>query len=92
MENALRSIGYSRDMMARDVGFIGEGRQPRRSDLAACLNVFRQDTDTAVISVRGIENIDDIQYDSHISIFRSLSTPLIIRPEYKKIDGPEPII
>ena len=90
IELAINAIGYSNDMISRDVGFVGEGGEQYRSALVAYSSFLRKDTDTAVITVRGVENIDKIQYDSDISIFRSLSTPIIILPEYKNMDGREP--
>ncbi|MBW2663435.1 MAG: SAM-dependent DNA methyltransferase [Deltaproteobacteria bacterium] len=55
--------------------------------MVAYSSPIRQDSDTAVISVKGTENTDEIQFDLEISPFRALATPVIVLAEYKKIRG-----
>jgi hypothetical protein len=55
--------------------------------MVAYSSSIRQDSDTAVISVKGTENTDKIQFDSEISPFRALATPVIVLAEYKKVRG-----
>jgi hypothetical protein len=82
-------VGYSEKekMLLRDIRFVGEGEKSHKADMVAYSSSLRQDADTAVIAVNGIENAEKIQFDSEISPFRALATPVIVLAEYKKIRG-----
>ncbi len=90
---AFQQVGYSEQekTLLRDIRFVGEGGKLHKADLVAYSSSLRQDVDTAVISVKGTENIEKIQFDSDISPFRALATPIIVLAEYKAHRGePEP--
>ncbi len=86
---AFQQVGYSEKekMLLRDVRFVGEGGKSHEADMVAYSSSLRQDSDTAVISVKGTENTDKIQFDSEISPFRALATPIIVLAEYRAIHG-----
>jgi len=86
---AFQQVGYSEKekMLLRDIRFVGEGGKSHKADMVAYSSSMRQDSDTAVISVKGTENTDKTQFDSEISPFRALATPVIVLAEYKKIRG-----
>jgi len=86
---AFQQVGYSEKekMLLRDIRFVGEGGKSHKADMVAYSSSIRQDSDTAVISVKGTENTDKIQFDSEISPFRALATPVIVLAEYEKIRG-----
>ena len=86
---AFQQVGYSekKKMLLRDIRFVGKGEKSHDADMVAYSSSIRQDSDTAVISVKGTENTDEIQFDSEISPFRALATPVIVLAEYKKIRG-----
>jgi len=87
--SAFQQIGYSESnkTIRRDVGFVKEGGDPYTSDIVAYSSSLRQDADTAVIAVNGIENAEKIQFDLDISPFRALATPVIVLSEYKAVHG-----
>ena len=89
ISSAFQQVGYSEKekMLLRDIRFVGEGGKSHKADMVAYSSSLRQDADTAVISVKGTENTDKIQFDSEISPFRALATPVIVLAEYKKIRG-----
>ena len=89
ISSAFQQVGYSEKekMLLRDIRFVGEGGKSHKADMVAYSSSIRQDSDTAVISVKGTENTDKIQFDSEISPFRALATPVIVLAEYKKIRG-----
>ncbi len=89
ISSAFQQVGYSEKekMLLRDIRFVGEGGKFHKADMVAYSSSIRQDSDTAVISVKGTENTDKIQFDSEISPFRALATPVIVLAEYKKIRG-----
>lgn len=89
ISSAFQQVGYSEKekMLLRDIRFVGEGGKSHNADMVAYSSSLRQDADTAVISVKGTENTDKIQFDSEISPFRALATPVIVLAEYKKIRG-----
>jgi len=89
ISSAFQQVGYSEKekMLLRDIRFVGEGEKSHEADMVAYSSPIRQDSDTAVISVKGTENTDKIQFDSEISPFRALATPVIVFAEYKKIRG-----
>lgn len=72
ISSAFLQVGYSERMILYDVGFVGEGGHPHKADMVAYSSSLRQDADTAVISVKGTENTEEIQFDSEISPFRAL--------------------
>ena len=84
ISSALEQIGYSKDenMLIPDIRFVGEGGL-HNADMVAYSSSLRQDADTAVISVKGIEDTGKIQFDSDVSPFRALATPVIVLAEYK---------
>jgi len=87
--SAFQQIGYSESnkTIRHDVGFVKEGGNPYTADIVAYSSSLRQDTDTAVIAVNWIENAEKIQFDSDISPFRALATPVIVLAEYKAVHG-----
>jgi hypothetical protein len=89
ISSAFQQVGYSEKekMLLRDIRFVGEGGKSHKADMVAYSSSIRQDSDTAVISVKGTENTDKIQFDSEISPFRALATPVIVLAEYKKVRG-----
>ncbi|MBC8431532.1 MAG: SAM-dependent DNA methyltransferase [Desulfobacterales bacterium] len=87
ISSAFLQVGYSERMILYDVGFVGEGGHPHKADMVAYSSSLRQDADTAVISVKGTENTEEIQFDSEISPFRALATPIIVLAEYRAIRG-----
>ncbi len=89
ISSAFQQVGYSEKekMLLRDIRFVGEGGKFHKADMVAYSSSLRQDADTAVISVKGTENADKIHFDSEISPFRALATPVIVLAEYKKIRG-----
>ncbi len=89
ISSAFQQVGYSEKekTLLRDIRFVGEGGKSHKADMVAYSSSIRQDSDTAVISVKGTENTDKIQFDSEISPFRALATPVIVFAEYKKIRG-----
>ena len=89
ISSAFQQVGYSEKekTLLRDIRFVREGGKSHKADMVAYSSPIRQDSDTAVISVKGTENTDKIQFDSEISPFRALATPVIVLAEYKKIRG-----
>ena len=89
ISSAFQQVGYSEKekTLLCDIRFVGEGGKSHNADMVAYSSSLRQDADTAVISVKGTENTDKIQFDSEISPFRALATPVIVLAEYKKIRG-----
>ena len=89
ISSAFQQVGYSEKekMLLRDIRFVVGGEKSHEADMVAYSSSIRQDSDTAVISVKGTENTDKIQFDSEISPFRALATPVIVLAEYKKIRG-----
>ncbi len=89
ISSAFQQVGYSEkeNTLLRDIRFVAEGKKSHEADMVAYSSSIRQDSDTAVISVKGTENTDKIQFDSEISPFRALATPVIVLAEYKKIRG-----
>ena len=87
IRSALNEAGYSSEMILNDVGFVGQGGKPLKTDMVAYSSTLRHDTDTAVISIKGTEDAENILFDPDISPFRALATPIIILAEYKAIRG-----
>jgi len=89
ISSAFQQVGYSEKekTILRDIRFVGEGKKSHEADMVAYSSSIRQDSDTAVISVKGTENTDKIQFDSEVSPFRALATPVIVLAEYKKVRG-----
>ncbi|MEA1946839.1 MAG: N-6 DNA methylase [Thermodesulfobacteriota bacterium] len=87
ISSAFQQVGYSKRMILHDVSFVGEGGKPHKADMVAYSSSLRQDADTAVISVKGSENTEKIQFDADISPFRALATPIIVLAEYRAIHG-----
>ncbi len=87
ISSALQQVGYSKRMILHDVGFVREGGNRHKADMVAYSSSLRQDADTAVISVKGTENTEKIQFDSEISPFRALATPVIVLAEYRNVRG-----
>lgn len=87
ISSAFQQVGYTKKMILHDVGFVGEGGNPHKADMVAYSSSLRQDTDTAVISVKGTKNTEKIQFDSEISPFRALATPIIVLAEHRAIRG-----
>ncbi|MBW1745045.1 MAG: SAM-dependent DNA methyltransferase [Deltaproteobacteria bacterium] len=89
ISSAFQQVGYSEKekTLLRDIRFVREGGKSHNADMVAYSSSLRQDADTAVISVKGTENADKIQFDSEISPFRALATPVIVLAEYTKIRG-----
>ena len=89
ISSAFQQVGYSEKekMLLRDIRFVVGGEKSYEADMVAYSSSMRQDSDTAVISIKGTENTDKIQFDSEISPFRALATPVIVLAEYKKIRG-----
>ncbi|MDB4444426.1 N-6 DNA methylase [bacterium] len=87
IRSALNKVGYSNEMISDDIGFVGEGGKPYKADLVAYSSALRLDTDTAVISVKGTEDTENVIFDPDISSFRALATPIIILAEYRVIRG-----
>jgi hypothetical protein len=85
IKSAFEQIGYSEEMFLSDVHFIGERGENFSADLVAYSSSLRRDIDTAVVSIKGTENVDSINYDKDISPFQSLATPIIILAEYRKV-------
>jgi len=87
--SAFQQIGYSesKKTIRHDVGFVKDGGNPYTADIVAYSSSLRQDADTAIIAVNGIENAEKIQFDSDISPFRALATPVIVLAEYKAVHG-----
>lgn len=95
IKSAFAQIGYSGDMISSDVHFVAKAGNPFFADLVAYSGSLRKDTDTAVISIKGTDNIDKIAYDKEIAPFLALATPIVILAEYKKahnLDGPRLLI
>lgn len=93
ISSAFQQVGYSEKekTLLRDIRFVGTGGEAYMADMVAYSSSLRQDVDTAVISVKGTENTEKIQFDSDISPFRALATPIIVLAEYKAHRGePEP--
>jgi hypothetical protein len=74
-------------MLQQDICFLGEKGEPYKADMVAYSSPLRQDADTAVIAVKGTENAEKIIFESDVTPFRSLATPVIIFSEYKKRHG-----
>lgn len=89
ISSAFQQLGYSESnkTIRYDVGFVKEGGTPHKADMVAYSSSLRQDADTAVIAVNGVENAEKIQFDSDISPFRALATPVIVLSEYKTVRG-----
>lgn len=89
ISSAFQQVGYSEQekTLLRDIRFVGEGGKLHKADMVAYSSSLRQDADTAVISVKGTENTERIQFDSEISPFRALATPVIVLAEYKAHRG-----
>ena len=89
ISSAFQQVGYSEKekTILRDIGFVREGGKSQKADMVAYSSPIRQDSDTAVISVKGTEKADKIQFDLEISPFRALATPIIVLAEYKRIRG-----
>jgi hypothetical protein len=89
ISSAFQQVGYSEKekTLLRDIGFVGEGGKSHQADMVAYSSSLRQDSETAVISVKGTENANKIQFDSEISPFRALATPVIVLAEYKAHGG-----
>ncbi|MFH1975962.1 MAG: N-6 DNA methylase [Pseudomonadota bacterium] len=87
--SAFQQVGYSEleKTLLRDIRFVGEGGKLHKADMVAYSSSLRQDADTAVISVKGTEDIGKVQFDSDISPFRALATPVIVLAEYKAHHG-----
>lgn len=89
ISSAFQQVGYSEKekTLLRDIRFVGEGGKSHKADMVAYSSPLRQDADTAVISVKGSENTEKIQFDSEISPFRALATPVIVLAEHRAIRG-----
>lgn len=89
ISSAFQQVGYSEKekTLLRNIRFVGEGGKLHKADMVAYSSSLRQDTDTAVISVKGTENTEKIQFDSDISPFRALATPVIVLAEHKALGG-----
>jgi len=85
ISSAFQQVGYSEQekTLVRDIRFVGERGESHKADMVAYSSSLRQDADTAVISVKGTEDTEKIQFDSDISPFRALATPVIVLSEYK---------
>ncbi len=95
IKSAFAQIGYSGEMISSDVRFVAKAGNPFFADLVAYSGSLRKDTDTAVISVKGTDNVDKIAYDKDVTPFLALATPIVILAEYKKdrdLDGPRLLI
>ncbi|MEK7109820.1 MAG: N-6 DNA methylase [Patescibacteria group bacterium] len=84
IKSAFTQIGYTDAMISSDVHFVGKAGNPFFADLVAYSGSLRKDTDTAVISVKGIDNTARVEHDKDIAPFLALATPIIILAEYKK--------
>ena len=86
---AFQQVGYSEKekTLLRDIRFVWTGEKSHTADMVAYSSSLRQDADTAVISVKGTENIGKVQFDLDISPFRALATPVIVLAEYKAHHG-----
>lgn len=84
IKSAFTQIGYTDAMISSDVHFVGKAGNPFFADLVAYSGSLRKDTDTAVISVKGIDNTAGVEHDKDIAPFLALATPIIILAEYKK--------
>lgn len=84
IKSAFTQIGYTDAMISSDVRFVGKAGNPFFADLVAYSGSLRKDTDTAVISVKGIDNTARVEHDKDIAPFLALATPIIILAEYKK--------
>ena len=84
IKSALATIGYDDAMISSDVHFVGDAGGLFFADLVAYSGTLRKDTDTAVISVKGIDNADKIEHAKDIAPFLALATPIIILAENKK--------
>ncbi|MBW1615716.1 MAG: SAM-dependent DNA methyltransferase [Deltaproteobacteria bacterium] len=80
--SAFESIGYSENMFSYNVGLIGKNQEFVKADIVAYSSALRKDSDTAVIGVKAVKNIDNIQYSDLLN-FASLASPIVIFPEYK---------
>ncbi|MBW1701307.1 MAG: N-6 DNA methylase [Deltaproteobacteria bacterium] len=87
IRSALNKVGYSNEMIVDDVGFVREGGKRHEADMVAYSSILRRDTDTAVMSIKGTENSENVLFDTDISPFRALATPIIILAEYRAIRG-----
>jgi len=89
ISSAFQQVGYSEQekTLLRDIHFVGMGGEAHMADMVAYSSSLRQDADTAVISVKGTGDAEKIQFDSDISPFRALATPVIVLPEYKAHHG-----
>ena len=95
IKSAFTQIGYTDAMISSDVHFVGKAGNPFFADLVAYSGSLRKDTDTAVISVKGIDNTARVEHDKDIAPFLALATPIIILAEYKATphaDGPRLLI
>jgi len=95
ISSAFKQVGYSEreKTLLRDIRFVGTGGERCMADMVAYSSPLRQDADTAVISVKGTEDIEKIRFDSDISPFRALATPVIVLAEYKAHHGKtEPMV
>ena len=89
ISSAFQQVGYSEKekMLLRDIRFVGERGESHKADMVAYSSSLRQDADTAVISVKGTKDTEKIKFDSDISPFRALATPVIVLAEYKAHHG-----
>ena len=84
IKSAFAQIGYSDAMISSDVHFAGKAGHPFFADLVAYSGSLRKDTDTAVISVKGTDNTDEVKHGRDIAPFLAIATPIIILAEYRK--------
>ncbi|HDL01543.1 MAG TPA: SAM-dependent DNA methyltransferase, partial [candidate division Zixibacteria bacterium] len=84
IKSAFAQIGYSDAMISSDVHFAGKAGNSFFADLVAYSGSLRKDTDTAVISVKGTDNTDEVKHDKDIVPFLAIATPVIILAEYRK--------
>ena len=89
ISSAFQQVGYSEQekTLLRNIRFVGTGGEAYMADMVAYSSSLRQDADTAVISVKGTEDTEKIQFDSDISPFRALATPVIVLAEYEAHHG-----
>ncbi|MBW1650615.1 MAG: SAM-dependent DNA methyltransferase [Deltaproteobacteria bacterium] len=82
--SAFKSIGYSENMFSYNVGLIGENQRFAKADIVAYSSALRKDSDTAVIGIKAVNNVDSIEYPDLLN-FAFLASPIVIFPEYEGI-------
>lgn len=86
IQASLRKVGYSESMVSSNVSFIQEGGNCFRTDMVAYSSSLRKDVDTAVIAVKNISDVNNVDFDC-IKPFYSIATPIVIFAEFPELSN-----